>query len=156
MDMKKLLVLMVACFACVIASDDCFAQFSKLSIGDYGIKSVSPESFRSVNGAVWIEVTNPEEGFTLSDITGMIYKNNVPFVKGNAATVRIGKGTGKHVFNGHAELCEGVSLWTVLSVLSFNPGDYCVDISMRVTMDSGSSRIVSKKKVPVTTLLKLK
>lgn len=154
--MKRFWVLFVACVVGFVAANDCHAQFSRLTIGEYGIKSVSPESFRSVNGSVWIEVTNPDEGFTLSDISGMVYKNNVPFVKGTAQTVHIGKGKGKHVFSGHAALCDGVSLWTVLSVLAFDPEDYCVDISMRVTMDSGASRVVSKKKVPVKTLLKLK
>lgn len=35
------------------------AQFSRLSIGKYGIQSVSPEGFSAVNGAVWLEVANP-------------------------------------------------------------------------------------------------
>lgn len=154
--MKRLFVMFAMALLAVLASDRCHAQFSKLSIGDYGIKSISPESFRSVNGAVWIDVTNPEQGFTLSDISGVVYKNNSPFVRGTASNVHISKGSERVVISGNASLASGVSLWTVLSVLSFDPEDYSVDIIMRVTLDSGQSRMVAKYKVPLTTLLKLR
>ena len=153
--MKKLLVLFVV-LSMVLVSSECHAQFSRLSMGKYGISSISPESFRSVNGSVWLEVTNPDEGFTLTNITGMVYKNGVPFVKGRAADVYISSGSGKRTFGGNASLCDGISLWSVLSLLAFDPDDYTVDISMKVTLDSGSSRVVAKSKVPVSTLLKLK
>lgn len=154
--MKKLFVVFIVAVLAAVSSADCRAQFSRLSIGDYGIQSISPESFRSVSGAVWLNVANPDQAFTLSDISGVVYKNNVPFVKGKASTVRIAKGTAKAVISGRASLCDGVSLWSVLSLLSFNPDDYCVDIIMRVTLDSGESRMITKYKVPVSTLLKLK
>lgn len=153
--MKKLLVLFVV-LSMVLVSSECHAQFSRLSMGKYGISSISPESFRSVNGSVWLEVTNPDEGFTLTNITGMVYKNGVPFVKGRASDVYISSGSGKRTFSGNASLCDGISLWSVLSLLAFDPDDYTVDISMKVTLDSGSSRVVAKSKVPVSTLLKLK
>ena len=63
-------MLMLVSAVAILSAEKCNAQFSKLSMGDYGIKSISPESFRSVSGAVWLEVTNPEEGFTVSDISG--------------------------------------------------------------------------------------
>lgn len=154
--MKRLFVMLMVAAVALAASVECNAQFSRLSIGDYGIQSIDPESFRAVSGAVWLDVTNPEQGFTLSDISGVVYKNNVPFVKGRASNVRISKGTGKVVISGRASLCEGISLWSVLSVLSFSPEDYSVDIVMRVTLDSGGSRMITKYKVPLSTLLKLK
>lgn len=154
--MKKFLMFLLVSAVAFLAADECNAQFSKLSLGDYGIKSISPESFRSVSGAVWLEVTNPAEGFTVSDISGVVYKNNTPFVKGTASSFRVYPGTGKVVVSGHASLCDGVSLWTVLSLLSFNPEEYSVDIIMKVTMDSGESRMITKFKVPVSVLLKLK
>lgn len=154
--MRRLLVLLAVSLVAVLASDSCHAQFSRLSIGDYGIKSISPESFRSVSGAVWLEVTNPDQGFRLSDISGVVYKDGAPFVRGRASDVRVSKGIQKLVIDGKASLEGGVSLWTVLSVLSFNPEDYSVDIIMRVTLDSGESRMIAKYKVPLTTLLKLR
>lgn len=154
--MKRLFMLLLISAVAVLASDKCSAQFSRLSIGDYGIQSINPESFRSVSGAVWLQVTNPDQGFTVSDISGIVYKNNIPFVQGAASTFRVAKGSGKVVISGRASLCNGVSLWTVLGLLSFRPEDYCVDITMRITLDSGESRVVTKYKVPVSVLLKLK
>lgn len=154
--MKRLFVMLAVSLLAVLASDRCHAQFSKLSIGEYGIKSISPESFRSVSGAVWLDVTNPEQGFTLSEISGVVYKNDTPFVRGRASDVHISKGSQRVVISGNASLASGVSLWTVLSLLSFNPEDYSVDIIMCVTLDSGESRMITKYKVPLTTLLKLK
>ena len=154
--MKRLFMLLLVSAVAILAAEECNAQFSKLSIGDYGIKSISPESFRSVSGAVWLEVTNPEEGFTVSDISGVVYKNNTPFVKGTASPFRVERGTGKVAVSGRASLCDGVSLWAVLSLLTFNPEEYSVDIIMKVTMDSGHSRMITKLKVPVSVLLKLK
>lgn len=44
MSMKKLFTLIVLAALSAAAGDDCFAQFSKLSIGDYSIESIWPES----------------------------------------------------------------------------------------------------------------
>ena len=46
--MKKLIALIVLTLLSVAAGDECLAQFSKLSIGDYSIESIWPESFSSV------------------------------------------------------------------------------------------------------------
>lgn len=154
--MKRILAVLIICIVTVAASDICHAQFSRLSIGKYGISSIYPESFRAVKGVVWLEVTNPMEGFTVSEVKGTVYKNGVPFVTGMTDDFHIAPGSGKRTISGRAALCDGVSLWTVLSLLSFNPNDYMVDISMRITLDSGNSRVVSKKSMPLKTLLKLK
>ena len=154
--MKRFLVMLLVAAVALLRAGDCHAQFSKLSIGDYGIQSINPESFRSVSGSVWLNVTNPEQGFTVSDISGVVYKNNQPFVKGTASNFRINAGSEKVVISGRASLSSGVSLWSVLGLLAFDPEDYCVDITMKVTLDSGESRVVTKYKIPVSVLLKLK
>ncbi|MBQ7771796.1 MAG: hypothetical protein IJ402_03605 [Bacteroidales bacterium] len=153
--MKKLLsVFMAAVIALLMAGEAC-AQFSRLSFGKYGISSISPESFRAVSGSAWLDVTNPDVGFRLSEINGKVYKNGTPFVSGRAVDVYIPKGTGRRTFTGRAELCSGISLWNVLSCIAFDPDDYSVDISMRITLDTGETRVVSKSRLPLRVLLKL-
>lgn len=132
------------------------AQFSRLSIGKYGIQSVSPEGFSAVNGAVWLEVANPGETFTVSDIKGTVYKDGSPFVKGTAPGFTVLNGSSKVTVSGHAGLCEGVSLWSLFSLVVFEPEDYTVDILMKITTSSGKTRVAQKKGMPLKALLKLK
>lgn len=154
--MKRLFVILMMSIAALCASEECHAQFSKLSFGKYGISSIRPESLRAVAGSVWVDVTNSMEGFTVSEIQGLVYKNGTPFVSGRANDVHVPSGTSKVTVSGRAALCEGASLWDVLALIAFDPEDYSLDLSVRITLDSGSTRVISKKNLPVTVLLKLR
>ncbi|MBE6231232.1 MAG: hypothetical protein E7117_02580 [Bacteroidales bacterium] len=154
--MKKMFTVLIAAFLFLLAADDCMAQFSKMSIGDYGVESITPESFSSVSGTVWVKVNNPMEGFTVSDIHGMVYKKGSPFIQGTASDFRVFSGDSKVTVSGRAALCPGASIWSVLGLIFFEPSDYSVDLSLRITLDSGESRVVEKRGMPVSELLKLK
>ena len=154
--MKKLFTLMVVAALAVAAGDECFAQFSKLSIGKYSIESIRPEGFSAVGGSVMLEVTNAGEGFTVSEITGTVYKEGSPFVTGKASNFHVSPGSQKLVISGRASLCQGASLWSVLGLLFFDPEDYSVDIRLKVTTASGEVRVIEQKKLPVTVLLKIR
>ena len=147
--MKRIMAIIAAVLVALAASVEGRAQFSKLKFGDYGVKSISPESFSAVKGAVWLEVSNPMEGFTVSEIRGMVYKNGAPFITGTASDFRVPEGKEKVVISGRAALCPGVSLWTVLALIFFDPDEYSVDMSARITLDSGATRVVEKKAMPV-------
>lgn len=153
--MKRLFTVLVLCIFACVSSDLCHAQFSKLSFGKYGVSSIRPESLRSVRGAVWIDVTNPMVGFTVSEIQGTVYKNGVAFVSGSASDVYIASGTARATISGRAALSSNASLWDVLALIAFDPEDYSVDLSVRITLDTGETRVASKKKMPVSALLKL-
>lgn len=154
--MKKLFTLMVAAALAVAAGDECYAQFSKLSIEDYSIESIWPESFSAVRGEVSLEVTNAGEAFTVSEITGTVYKEGARFVTGQASNFHVAAGAQKLEISGRASLCQGASLWTVLGLLFFDPEDYAVDIRLKVTTASGAVRVIEQKKLPVTVLLKIR
>lgn len=153
--MRRFFVALLLSVLVLASAEECRAQFSKLSFGDYGISSIRPESFRSVRGAVWLDVNNPMQGFTLTEITGTVYKKGKPFIYGNANDFYVRSGSSKCDISGRAGLCEGVSLWAVLALLTFDPDDYSVDLSVRITLDSGETRVASKKNMPVRELLKL-
>lgn len=153
---NRFFVLFAAALISMVAADDCAAQFSKMTISDYGVKSIVPESFTSVRGAVWLDVVNPMESFTVSGVTGKVYKNGVAFIQGSADTFTVVNGESRVQISGRASLCPGASLWTVLGLLFFDPEDYSVDISVTITMASGKSRVVEKKNLPVSVLLKLR
>ena len=153
--MKRLVALFIVCVVAFASSQVCHAQFSKLSFGKYGVSSIRPESFRAVRGAVWLDVNNSMEGFRISEIHGMVYKNGVPFVSGAASDVYVPSGSSRVTVNGRAALCDGASLWDVLALIAFDPDEYSVDLSVRITLDSGHTRVVSKSRMPVAALLKL-
>lgn len=153
--MKRLFAILVVCVLAFASSEVCHAQFSKLSFGKYGVSSIRPESLRAVRGAVWVDVTNPMVGFTVSEIKGTVYKKGAPFVYGSASDVHIPLGTRRATITGRASLSPSASLWDVLALIAFNPADYSVDLSVRITLDTGETRTVSKSKMPVTALLKL-
>jgi hypothetical protein len=153
--MRKTVVLIIASMLSLIISEQCRAQFGNISIGKYGIESIAPESFTAIKGSVYLEVINSGEGFTVSDISGMVYKEGMPFVSGKANMFHVDKGTRKTVISGRASLCDGASLWSVLGMLFFDPEDYSVDISLKVIMDSGSVKVMSKKNMPLKELLKI-
>lgn len=153
--MKRLLAILVVCVLAFVSSEVCHAQFSKLSFGKYGVSSIRPESLRAVRGAVWVDVTNPMVGFTVSEIKGTVYKKGVPFVYGSASDVHIPLGTRRATITGRAFLSPSASLWDVLALIVFDPEDYSVDLSVRITLDTGETRTVSKSQMPVTALLKL-
>ena len=153
--MRRLCAFLMVCFVAFAASEACHAQFSKLSFGKYGVSSIRPESLRAVRGAVWLDVTNSMEGFRISEIHGMVYKNGVPFVSGAASDVYVPSGSSRVTVNGRAALCDGASLWDVLALIAFDPDEYSVDLSVRITLDSGHTRVVSKSRMPVAALLKL-
>lgn len=155
-DMKKLFTLFVVAALWAAVGDECFAQFSKISIGKYSIESIRPENFSSVKGSVSLEVTNAGEGFTVSEITGTVYKEGTPFVKGQASNFHVASGSQQLVIAGCASLCQGASLWSVLGLLFFDPADYAVDIRLKVTTASGEVRVLEKKTLPVEVLLKLR
>ena len=146
---------MAACIVVMSASDACHAQFSKLSFGKYGVSSIRPESLRAVRGAVWLDVTNPMVGFTISEIKGTVYKKGTPFIHGTASDVYIPLGSARANISGRAALSPGASLWDVLALIVFDPDDYSVDLSVRITLDTGETRVVSKSQMPVAALLKL-
>ena len=59
------------------------------------------------------------------------------------------------MISGRASLSSTVSLWDVLALIVFDPDDYSVNLSVRITLDSSETRVVSKEKMPVAALLKL-
>lgn len=153
---NRFIVLFIAAIVALVAADDCAAQFSKMTISDYGVKSIVPESFSSVRGSVWLDVVNPMETFTVSGVAGKVYKNGVPFIQGFTDPFTVVNGSSKVVISGRASLCPGASLWTVLGLLFFDPEEYSVDISVTITMESGATRVVEKNGLPVSVLLKLR
>lgn len=151
---KKLIIFMVAMFAALAAADECRAQYDVLKFGDFGVSSIKPKGFKAVRGSVWVEVDNPQVGFTVSEIYGKLYKNGTPMIEGHADDYYVPQGSSRIDITGEASLCPDISIFDVLGLLFFNPEEYTVDIKA-IVIDDGAEPVVKEvKDIPVLTLLK--
>ena len=130
------------------------AQLSRLKFLNYRISSIVPSSFRSVRGSVEVTLTNDSTAFTMSDIQGLVYRNGKPFVQGVCNDTHVARGTVTVRPAGTVQLCDSVSVWTVLRcMVSFNPDEYTGDLTMVITDAQGHRRSYAKKGLPVGQLL---
>lgn len=152
--MRSRIFFVATIFVCMIFCQDASAQMSKLHFSKYKVSGISVRSMRSVDGSIELTCRNDTTGFVMSDIYGVVYKNGRPFVSGLASPVRVPQGTSSFDVSGNATLCDGISLLDVLACIAFDPDDYTIDVRMKVTMNSGESRIVDKRGISVGALLK--
>ena len=152
--MKKIFLLVAVAVVSLLFSYECRAQYDSLKFGDYGVASVSALSFTSVRGSVWIEVGNPQTGFTVSEVEGKLYKNGVALIEGHADDYYVPNGDTRITLTGVASLCPGVSILEVLGLILFEPELYTVDIKAVITDDGGDPVVNQVKNIPVLTLLK--
>lgn len=130
------------------------AQLSRLHFGGYTITSLQAQSFSTVAGSARITVTNDTTTFVMSGIKGTVYKLGVPMVDGRAEDIRVPHGKSDVNVRGVASLCEGISVWNVVSCLfGFNINDYTVDISMTITDSAGNQRDFAKDGMSVAAIL---
>ena len=151
--MKKTFAVLLVCFAALLLSHECKAQYDTLKFGDFGVSSVKPLSSTSVRGKVWVDVENPLNGFTVSDIVGRVYKNGKALIEGHPDDYYVPQGKSRLNLTGVATLCPGASIWDVLGLIFFQASQYTLDIKAVVTDDGGSPVVMEVKKVPLLTLL---
>lgn len=152
--MKRFVTILLASVAALLFSIDASAQMDKVSVKSYKISRISPRGFTSVDGAVQITIVNAGEQFTLSNISGVVYKQGMRFVTGSAANVVVPKGESNLVINGNATLCRGIGLWDVLKCINFKADDYTADVSLRVSVEGQESRLVNVEGMSVGAVLK--
>lgn len=151
---KRLIVFILAVILGITWADDCKAQYDYLKFGDFGVTSVSPLSFTSVNGAVWVDVENPQAGFSVTEVYGKLYCDGRALIEGKADDYYVPNGSGRLNLTGVASLCPGVSIFDVLGLIFFDPQMYTVDIKAVITDDGAAPVVKEVKNIPVLTLLK--
>lgn len=152
--MKRIAVLIVALF--LAAAPQAWGQMlGKLHFNGYRITKVMPTSTRSLTGTMEIDCVNDTLGFTMSNISGTVYKGGKPFLRGDISPIKVPHGSSKVVVNcRYAALAENISLLDVLRNLSFRPQDYTVDVSTTIIDTKGNRRNVAKQGVNAAQLLR--
>ncbi len=152
--MKKFFAALAAslCLALAFAPES-KAQLSTLGFGDYRLVSVTPASFTSLDGVMNISISNPGKRITITGISGMVYKDGIPFLIGKADDLVILPGTNSVNVSGHASLQSMTALFALLANPTIDPSRYTFDVTAEVTVRH-KSRTVVKKAVPLSYILK--
>jgi hypothetical protein len=151
---KRLIVFILAVILGMTWSDDCKAQYDYLKFGDFGVTAISPVNFTSVRGEVWVDVENPQAGFSVTEVYGRLYCDGRALIEGKADDYYVPNGNGRLILTGVASLCPGVSIFDVLGLIFFDPQMYTVDIKAIITDDGAAPVVKEVKNIPVLTLLK--
>lgn len=152
--MKKFIIIIVTSVLAFLSSGECKAQYDVLKFGNFGVTSVTPLSFTSVKGSVWVDVENPQTGFSVTNIEGKLYMNGVALIEGKADDYYVPNGTSRITLTGVASLCPGASIFDVLGLILFDPQLYTVDVKAVITDDGADPVIKEVKNIPILTLLK--
>ena len=154
--MKRTVAIFAALLVMLVTAPGAAAQIlSNLHFNGYRITKVMPTSTRSVTGAMEIECQNDSLGFTMSNISGTVYKDGKPFLRGDLSPIKVPHGSSKVVVNcRYAALAENISLLDVLRNLSFRPQDYTVDVATTIIDTKGNRRNVAKQGVNAAQLLR--
>lgn len=114
------------------------AKLDHIKFGKCRIVSLVPTGLRSVRAGVELETKNDTTAFVLEDVKITIFRKGEPFVEGVCGEVNVPKGSSKVRATGEFELCEDVSVWEALKVLS-NPdmGEFSGDVDMTVVNSKG-------------------
>ena len=133
-----------------------YAQLSRLQFRGYHITKILPTSTRSVTGTMEIDCVNDSLAFTMSNISGTVYKESIPFMRGDISPIKVPHGSSTVVVACHyAALADGVGIMDLLKCLSFHPEDYTVDVSTTVIDQNGKRKNVVKQGVSTAILLKI-
>lgn len=151
---RRLIVFVVVAFVGLASADECMAQYDSLKFGDFGVESVTPHDKSSVRGRVWVDVENPQVGFSVTEVYGRLYKKGVALIEGRADDYYVPNGTSRIILTGIASLCPGASIFDVLGLIFFSPEEYTVDIKAIITDDGADPVVKEVKDMPVLTLLK--
>lgn len=153
--MKRTVAIVAALLVMLVTAPGAAAQIlSNLHFNGYRITKVMPTSTRSVTGAMEIECQNDSLGFTMSNISGTVYKDGKPFLRGDLSPIKVPHGSSKVIVDCHyAALAEGINILDLLKSISFKPQDYTVDVSTTVIDTKGNKRLVAKQGVSASQLL---
>lgn len=152
--MRRIYLISITLLLLLAGEGEACAQLSKLHFKGFRITRIMPTSTRSVTGAMEIDMVNDSLAFTMSNISGTVYKNGQPFMRGDLSPIKVPHGAGKVVVDCHyAALAEGIGIMDVLKCLQFRPQDYTVDVSCTVIDEKGRRKNVAKKGVSAAKLM---
>ena len=156
MSAKRLISFIVAAVFIMAAGSSCnVSKLKQIRATGWTLESVSLHGLRSLNADLLLELDNPAMKVTLSNIHGVIYYDNEPFVHYDIDPLTLdAKCTKSYSCSCVLVLDTSKSILDVLSILPKMSSDHITtDISAKAKV-KGFSKSFSFKNVPIKRFLK--
>ncbi len=127
-----------------------------IKITSAAVESVTPTGFRSAEGVLSVGIHNPGFKFKVCNIHGTLFHQGSSVADFTADDLEVEKKSDKkYSVAGSAQLSNGVSLLSVLSMVrNLKAEEYTVDLYATVKA-KGLQKNIEKKGVPLTKLMKV-
>ena len=149
--MKAKLIILLA--ALLFAAAPASAQLTKLRFVNYKLVKIVPLSLEKAKGTFAFDVVNGDGPFTMSNISGTVYKNGKQLVSGMTPNIEVPKGKSSFTIEGLANLSGSTNIMQVLQCIFFKPEEYTIDVSLTVTDSKGKRKEIVELGMSVADLL---
>ena len=149
--MKAKLIILLA--ALLLAAAPASAQLTKLRFVNYKLVKMVPVSLEKVKGTFAFDVVNDTTAFTMSNISGTVYKNGKQLVSGMTPNINVPKGKSSFTIEGLANLSGNTNIMQVMQCIFFKPEEYTIDVSLTVTDSKGKRKEIVELGMSVADLL---
>lgn len=147
---KSSFILILLAAVCLAAC----GKISEISVTSCKLVSLSPSGLRAADGVIAIGIHNPSMTFSITDMQGRLYHKGKAVADFSAEDFSVEKHSDE-IYNvkGHASLVEGVSLFSLLSLVTDrNLEDYTVDVSAKVKA-KGLHKKYKESNIPLSSLV---
>ncbi len=140
------LALLMPVIACV--------NYKKVKLTSVSIGSVTPAGLKAVNGTVKLGIENNSSEFTISDISGTIYRSGSEIGSFSADPITIATGSATYSLVGTVSLSSSVSIIEIISIATnFKIDDFSIDLTLKLKPKGGAATTVTRRDVAVGELV---
>ncbi len=143
-----LLAVSLAVLSSCISLDD-------INITSAKISSITPTGLKSVKGTATVGVNNETSEFTLSEISGTVYKDGTTIGTFTADDVTVlGKTNADYTVSGRFALSNSISILEVISIATnLKLDDLSADLTFKIKPKGSVGKTVELEQVPVKQLI---
>jgi hypothetical protein len=129
------------------------AQMKHLSLRRYKIDNVSLVNLSTYSVAAHLQVRNDTTAFSLSNISGQIYRKGKPFASWSTGDICLNSGINDVYIKGICTIRSGVSIFTLIrTILHLEPSLFSLDVELFIYFPSGDKKYLSRQRVQLSKL----
>lgn len=131
-------------------------RVENVKVTDVALHSFSPEGMRAASAVLDLKIDNPAIQFTVSDLSGTVYRDGVEFATYSAEPLTVkGRRSGVYQLSCSGKLSAGVSLLDVMGLAATrNFNGFTTSVKAKVSTKAGLSKTVSKDNISIADLVK--
>lgn len=126
-----------------------------IEITSVGVKSISPNGLKSIDGVLLVGVDNPTIAFTIKTFEGTVYKNGQPFATYSGGPISVKKKSSDvYELPATLNIDPSVSIFNIISLAtSMNFEGFTTDVAAKVALKSGLATTLTYKDMKIDELL---